>query len=87
MHARWMKYAWQIGFGEQSKQVLWTLHTKLIEIPFIRTVALQRNRARDRQTDVETDGGQWFLITEAGKGLHHMLEYHNEEENTQQVSF
>lgn len=44
----------------QSRKVLWTFAQKLIEIPFIMTVALPRNRQREGHTGKEEYNDFWL---------------------------
>lgn len=49
----------------QSRQVLWTLAQKLIEIPFIMTVVQQRNRKWERQAVKEEYKDFWLQRQES----------------------
>lgn len=80
MHAAWMKYAWQIGFGEHRTGR--SSEPKLIEIPFIMTVVQQWNRVRG----TDTEGGTERFLTQAGEALHHLLESVTEALGNLQVS-
>lgn len=61
MHVHWMKYAWQIGFREhRAGRSSEPFAQKLIEIPFIMTVALQRNREREARTEKDEYNDFWL---------------------------